>query len=158
MQTDAAINPGNSGGALVNHDGQLIGINVAIATRSEGNVGLGFSIPVDYAKRVADELIEDGEVSHGMLGVTIMPTSDDTISSGARVVEVVDDGPAADSDLKPDDVITAVDGKTVTDPGGLSATVREYPAGSDIELRLFVTASSRNPELGGRLALHWMRK
>src|SRR5699024_12051079 len=77
MQTDAAINPGYSHGALVDHDGRLIGINVAIATRSEGNVGLGFSIPVDYAKRVAQELIEDGEVSHGMLGVTIMPTSDE---------------------------------------------------------------------------------
>jgi len=151
MQTDAAINPGNSGGALVDHDGRLIGINVAIATRSEGNVGLGFSIPVDYAKRVAQELIEDGEVSHGMLGVTIMPTSDDTISSGARVVEVVDDGPATDADLEPDDIITAVDGKTVTDPGSLSATVREYPAGSDIELTVVRDGDefTETLELGG---------
>src|SRR5699024_5324296 len=86
-----------------------------------------------------------------MLGVTIMPTSDDTISSGARVVEVVDDGPATDADLEPDDIITAVDGKTVTDPGSLSATVREYPAGSDIELTVVRDGDefTETLELGG---------
>src|SRR5699024_3769698 len=94
IQSDAAINPGNSGGALVDHAGRLIGINVAIATRTEGNVGLGFAIPADYAQRIADELIENGEASHGMLGVSIVPSGDQNISAGARVVEVVEDGPA----------------------------------------------------------------
>lgn len=134
IQSDAAINPGNSGGALVDHQGRLIGINVAIATRTEGNVGLGFSIPAGYAQRVAQELIENGEVSHGMLGVSIVPSGDGNISAGARVVEVVEGGPAENANLEADDVITAIDGKSVTDPGSLSATVREYPAGSDVEL------------------------
>lgn len=134
IQSDAAINPGNSGGALVDHEGRLIGINVAIATRTEGNVGLGFAIPVDYAQRVAQEIIENGEASHGVLGVIIEPAGDQNVSSGARVVEIVEDGPAADTQLQTDDVIVAVDGKTVTDPGSLSATVREYAGGSEVEL------------------------
>lgn len=134
IQSDAAINPGNSGGALVDENGNLIGINVAIATRSEGNVGLGFAIPVDYAQRVAQELIEHGEASHGVLGVTIIPAGEQSISAGAQIVEVVEDGPAADTRLRSDDVITAVNGKSVSDPGALSATVREYPAGSEVEL------------------------
>ena len=134
IQSDAAINPGNSGGALVDETGRLIGINVAIATRTEGNVGLGFAIPVDYAQRVAEEIIANGEATHGMLGVTIVPAGDQYVSSGAMVVEVVDDGPAADTDLRAEDVIVAVDGKSVDGPGALSATVREYPAGTDVEL------------------------
>src|SRR5690625_1469575 len=101
IQSDAAINPGNSGGALVDHAGRLIGINVAIATRSEGNVGLGFAIPAEYAQRIVGELIENGEASHGMLGVSIVPSGDENISSGARVVEVVEDGPAAGANLEP---------------------------------------------------------
>ena len=134
IQSDAAINPGNSGGALVDGAGRLIGVNVAIATRTEGNVGLGFAIPVEYAQRVAQELIENGEASHGVLGVTIVPTGQGSLSSGARVGEVVEDGPAAGTQLQSDDVITAVDGQPVTDPGSLSATVREYPGGSEVEL------------------------
>lgn len=134
IQSDAAINPGNSGGGLVDHEGHLVGINVAIATRTEGNVGLGFAIPVEYAERVAQELIENGEVSHGMLGVSIVPSGDQNVSSGAQVVEVLEDGPAAGANLEPEDLITEVDGETVTDPGSLSATVSEYPEGAEIEL------------------------
>src|SRR5699024_2971622 len=100
LQSDAAINPGNSGGPLVDHEGRLIGINVAIATRTEGNVGLGFAIPVDYAQRVAQELIENGEATHGMLGVSIVPAGDQNVSSGARVLEIVEDGPAAGANLE----------------------------------------------------------
>lgn len=134
IQSDAAINPGNSGGALVDHQGRLIGINVAIATRTEGSIGLGFAIPVEYAQRVAQELIDNGEASHGVLGVTIVPAGDTNISSGARIVEVVEDGPADGTQLQSDDVITAVNGEPVTDPGSLSATVREYPGGTEVEL------------------------
>src|SRR5699024_7441078 len=134
IQSDAAINPGNSGGALVDEAGRLIGINVAIASRNEGNVGLGFAIPVDYAQRVAQEIIENGEASHGMLGVTIAPAGDETVSAGAQVVEVLADGPAADTDIRPDDVIVGLNGKTPTAPGTLSATVRVYPAGAAVEL------------------------
>lgn len=134
IQSDAAINPGNSGGGLVDHEGRLIGINVAIATRTEGNVGLGFAIPVEYAQRVAQELIENGEVSHGMLGVTIVPAGDENVSSGAQVVEVLEDGPAAGANLEAEDIITEIDGNAVTDPGSLSATVSEYPEGAEVEL------------------------
>ncbi|GAA2026578.1 hypothetical protein GCM10009720_02850 [Yaniella flava] len=134
LQSDAAINPGNSGGPLVDHEGRLIGINVAIATRTEGNVGLGFAIPVDYAQRVAQELIENGEATHGMLGVSIVPAGDQNVSSGARVLEVVEDGPAAGANLETDDVIVGIDDKSVTDPGSLSATVSEYPADSEVEM------------------------
>ena len=134
IQSDAAINPGNSGGALVDQAGRLIGINVAIATRTEGNVGLGFAIPVDYAQRVAQEIIETGEASHGMLGVIIVPAGDQYVSSGARVVEVVEDGPLDGTQIGADDVIVGIDGKSVTDPGSLSATVREYPSGAEVEL------------------------
>lgn len=79
IQSDAAINPGNSGGALVDSQGRLIGINVAIASAGgssggeQGNIGLGFAIPVDYAQRVAGELIENGEATHGALGVSVTP-------------------------------------------------------------------------------------
>lgn len=136
IQSDAAINPGNSGGGLVDHEGRLVGINVAIATRTEGNVGLGFAIPVEYAQRVAQELIENGEVSHGMLGVSIVPSGDQNVSSGAQVVEVLEDGPAAGANLEPEDLITEIDGQTVTDPGSLSATVSEYPEGAEVELTI----------------------
>src|SRR5699024_2537260 len=134
IKSAAAIIPGYSGGPLVDHAGRPIGMNVADATRTEGNVGLGFAIPVEYAQRVAQELIEHGEVSHGMLGVTIVPAGDENISAGAQVVEVVPDGPAAETDLEPEDIIVEVDGKKVTSPGSLSATVSEYPAGSEIDL------------------------
>src|SRR5699024_6426228 len=112
----------------------IFGINVAIATRTEGNVGLGFAIPVDYAQRVAQELIENGEATHGMLGVSIVPAGDQNVSSGARVLEIVEDGPAAGANLETDDVIVGIDDKSVTDPGSLSATVSEYPADSEVEL------------------------
>lgn len=134
IQSDAAINPGNSGGALVDQEGRLVGINVAIASQTEGNVGLGFAIPVDYAQRIAQDIIEHGEATHGMLGVSIVPAEEGEIAAGARVVEVVEPGPAADSNLQPDDVIVGIDDDTVADPNSLSATVSEYPAGAEVEL------------------------
>ena len=134
IQSDAAINPGNSGGALVDDAGRLIGINVAIATRSEGNVGLGFAIPVDYAQRVAEEIIENGEASHGMLGVMILPAGDQYVSAGARIEQVVEDGPVDGTEIRKGDVIVGIDGKSVDSPGALSAIVREYPAGTEVEL------------------------
>ena len=93
IQTDAAINPGNSGGALVNMNGELVGVNSAIATlggdagpaAQGGSIGLGFAIPVDQAKRIADELIQNGSASHASLGVQV---GNDAATDGARIVEV----------------------------------------------------------------------
>ena len=147
IQTDAAINPGNSGGALVNSAGEVIGINVAIASAggsssessASGNIGVGFSIPSNTAKRVADEIIKDGKATHGYLGASVSPyvpsgSSSDQFSSGARVRSVESGSPAADAGLKPDDVITSFNGKPITDADALTAGVRELAAGSEAEV------------------------
>jgi putative serine protease PepD len=158
IQTDAAINPGNSGGALIDSQGRLIGVNVAIASAAgasgegAGNIGVGFSIPADYAQRVAQDLIQNGKATHGFLGVRVTPQpatpagSDgaqsrgvaDTdqaaqasggFSAGARVVSVEPGSPAAEAGLKEGDVITGVGDRTVTDSQSLTAVVREHPEG-----------------------------
>lgn len=142
MQTDAAINHGNSGGALVDVNGQIIGVNVAIASSGSGatssgdsgSIGVGFAIPIDYAKRIAEDLIEHGEASHGLLGVSVtaQPASTNGTSSfsvGAVVREVVAGSAAAEAGLTEGDVITGVDDRRVDDSLSLTAVVREYAAG-----------------------------
>ena len=135
IQTDAAINPGNSGGALVNSKGQLIGINVAIASTgsssssSNGNIGVGFSIPSNVAKRVADEIIQNGVASHGLLGamVTDQPfnaKSTSSFSIGALNKEVTKGGPAEAAGLLPGDLVTKFNGQSILDAGDLTAAVR----------------------------------
>jgi putative serine protease PepD len=126
VQTDAAINPGNSGGALVNCSGDLIGVPTAGATvpsstgeASGGNIGLGFAIPVDLAKTIADELISTGRVTHAFFGVQTVPIPQATateagISEGLFVAGVVANGPAAKAGLRQGDVITKVDGSPAT--------------------------------------------
>jgi len=142
LQTDAAINPGNSGGALVNDKGELVGINVAIATAGSfaqgGNIGVGFAIPANLAKRIAEEIITTGEASHGLLGALVS----DALSSedgagfpiGVRVVELTPGGAAELAGLKPEDIITSINGKPVTTAGELTASVRQEPAGSRVKL------------------------
>ena len=116
IQTDAAINPGNSGGALVDAAGQVVGINSAIATlggslgSQSGSIGVGFAIPINQAKTIANELIKTGHATHPLLGVSL---ADQTASSGvsrAVVHAVTAGGPAAKAGIKVGDVITAVDG------------------------------------------------
>lgn len=118
IQTDAAINPGNSGGALIDMNGELVGINSAIASRSGGNDGIGFAIPVNLAKRIMDDLIEDGSVSRGYLG--ILPADVDQVMAmalgldgvrGVLVSQVVEDTPADKAGLKENDIIVAIDGE-----------------------------------------------
>ena len=144
IQTDAAINHGNSGGALVNTNGQIVGVNVAIASASSssaseegGNIGVGFSIPIDYAKRVAEELISSGAASHGFLGVTVQPaTASDTstFTVGAQVAETVPGSPGARAGLRAGDVITSVQGIPITDAQALTAAVRMQPAGGKVTI------------------------
>ncbi|MCC3267207.1 S1C family serine protease [Arthrobacter gengyunqii] len=140
IQTDAAINHGNSGGALVNTDGDVIGVNVAIASASEesGSIGVGFAVPMSYAERVANEIIADGSASHGFLGVSVTPAAASDSSSftvGAEVAENPASGtPAARAGLKQGDIITAVDGIPVTDAQSLTAAIRMQAAGSKVTI------------------------
>ena len=139
IQTDAAINPGNSGGALVNTDGQLIGINTAIATlgggqssgSQSGSIGLGFAIPVDQAKRIADELIETGKATQAMIGVQV-PSQDE--ANGATVVEVTEGGPAASAGIPKGAVITKVDDRVVSSGDALIAAVRSHAPGDSVRI------------------------
>ncbi|MGV8875559.1 MAG: trypsin-like peptidase domain-containing protein [Rhodococcus sp. (in: high G+C Gram-positive bacteria)] len=139
IQTDAAINPGNSGGALVNTDGQLIGINTAIATlggsegsgAQSGSIGLGFAIPVDQAKRIADELTTTGTATQAMIGVQV-PSQDD--ANGATVVEVTEGGPAASAGIPKGAVITKVDDRIVASGDALIAAVRSHAPGDSVTI------------------------
>jgi putative serine protease PepD len=144
IQTDAAINPGNSGGALVNDQGELVGINVAIATAGSssqsGNIGVGFAIPANVAKRISDEIILLGEASHGLLGALVS----DAMSSedgagfpiGVRVIEVTSGGAAELAGIKTGDVIIRINEKPVTTASELTASVRQEPAGSKVKIEL----------------------
>jgi putative serine protease PepD len=138
IQTDAAINPGNSGGALVNMSGQLVGVNSAIATlggdsqdAQSGSIGLGFAIPVDQAKRIADELIATGTASHASLGVQV---TNDKDTPGAKVVEVIPNGAAASAGLPGGVVVTKVDDRPVNSADGLVAAVRSKAPGDKVTL------------------------
>ncbi|MFD1213459.1 S1C family serine protease [Arthrobacter sp. GCM10027362] len=152
MQTDAAINHGNSGGALVNTAGELIGVNVAIASSSEdsGSIGVGFAIPSNYAHRVAQELIADGKASHGYLGVTVTAKAAEDSSQfsvGAAVAEVVSGSPAADAGIRKGDVITAVENRPIEDSQSLTAAIREHTSGSKVTVTLLRDGSQRNVEV-----------
>ncbi|MCV7102559.1 S1C family serine protease [Mycobacterium palustre] len=138
IQTDAAINPGNSGGALVNMSGQLVGVNSAIATlgadspdAQSGSIGLGFAIPVDQAKRIADELISTGKATHASLGVQV--TSDKT-APGAKVVDVVPNGAAAAAGVPKGVVVTKVDDRPINNADALVAAVRSKAPGDKVSL------------------------
>ena len=135
IQTDAAINPGNSGGPLVDDQAQVIGINSAIASASNsstttGNIGVGFAIPIDYARSIAEEIIRTGKATHPYVGVTAQPADTSGSSSkGARVVSVVSGGPADKAGIKVGDVITEVDSKSIQDVDALVAATRLHKVG-----------------------------
>lgn len=140
IQTDAAINPGNSGGALVNSEGRLIGINVAIATTGSGSeagsIGLGFAIPSNIAHRVASELIENGVATHGLLGAMVLPASavEGTPVAGAYISELVPGGPGEKAGLAAGDIVTIFNGVPITNANDLTAQVRALAAGSQTSL------------------------
>jgi putative serine protease PepD len=138
IQTDAAINPGNSGGALVNMNGDLIGVNSAIATlgadsadSQTGSIGLGFAIPIDQAKRIADELISTGTATHASLGVQVTSDKD---TPGAKVVEVVPDGAAASAGLPKGVTVTKVDDRPINSADALVAAIRSKAPGDKVNL------------------------
>ena len=144
IQTDAAVNPGNSGGALVDSTGRVIGIPSSIASlgsgSASGSIGLGFSIPINEAKSIADQLIEDGTAEHPYLGVSLDDgdVKDGTATRNAALVAVVSPGtPAAAAGLQVGDAITKVDDEPVNGSESLVAQVRERRVGASVELTVF---------------------
>jgi putative serine protease PepD len=137
LQTDAAINPGNSGGPLVNGAGRVIGINSSIATldgsgtAQSGSIGLGFAIPINTAKRIADELILHGKAATPIIGVTL---SQNYNGEGVQIGTVSPGGPADKAGIKAGDVILKIDGTTVTTPSQLIVNIRDYQPGDVVTL------------------------
>ncbi len=137
IQTDAAINPGNSGGALVNMAGQLVGVNSAIATvggsqgGQSGNIGVGFAIPVDQARPIAQELLKDGTAEHAQLGVSLTQSTG-TETSGAQVGEITTGSAAEKAGLKVGDVVTKLGGRSIADADSLIAAVRSHRPGEKV--------------------------
>ena len=152
IQTDAAINPGNSGGALLNMQGELVGINTAIATGGyeRGNRGVGFAIPSNMAERIMSDLIEKGYVVRSWLGVYIQPLDDDAAKAlemdsrdGALVTQVVDESPAEIGGVEEGDVIVRFDDRNITDPSNLRNIVSLMPPGSKSEVVVFRNGSKK---------------
>jgi putative serine protease PepD len=138
IQTDAPINPGNSGGALVDTNGQVIGINSAIATSgSSGNIGVGFAISSNKAKAVTEQLINGGKVSHPYLGVRMS----DAASGGAQVESIESGSPASKSDLKVGDVVTKIDGRAVAGSEDVVAVVQSGKVGQQLQLTVVRSGS-----------------
>ncbi len=143
IQTDASINPGNSGGALVNLRGELIGINTAILSRSGGNIGIGFAIPVNMAHSVMDQLIKYGSVKRGQLGVSMYTVTPDIAHSlglanalGALVSQVVEGSPAEKAGIHTGDVITSVNGTPVKSNSELRNSIGLMRVGDKVEIGL----------------------
>nr|WP_083474525.1 trypsin-like peptidase domain-containing protein [Pseudonocardia sp. AL041005-10] len=133
IQTDAAINPGNSGGPLVDSDGRVVGINSAIATAGPGggSIGVGFSIPINQARRIADQLRGGGKATHAVLGVTV---GNDPQLRGAVIQEVTPDGAAAKAGLRLQEIVARLGDQRITTGTDLQAAVRSQPPGSVVQL------------------------
>jgi putative serine protease PepD len=129
IQTDAAINHGNSGGPLFNLGGRVIGVNSQIESESGGNTGVGFAIPSNTVRSVADQIIAGGKVEHAYLGVSLEATTD---GGGARIGSVTDGSPAGKAGLQAGDVVTALDGETIKTADDLSAAVTAKSPGDDV--------------------------
>jgi len=141
IQTDASINPGNSGGALIDLRGHLIGINSAILAPSGGNVGIGFAIPINMAKKVMDQLIEHGEIKRGLLGVQIQDLSPDIAEAmdingiqGALVARVTPGSSAEKAGIKAGDVITAINGKKIDGSSSLRTNIGLKRVGEKVKI------------------------
>ena len=167
IQTDAAINPGNSGGALVDTAGNLIGINSTIFSQSGGSLGIGFAIPVSLARTVLEQIIKDGEVTRGWLGIEPQDVTAEVAqalalesASGVLIRGVVRNGPADRAGILPRDVVLEIDGKPTRDTPVLLARIAELTPGSSVKVKVWrdrkpqeveVTVGRRPPaQLGER--------
>ncbi len=143
IQTDAAINPGNSGGALVDGAGNLVGVNTAIFSRSGGNLGIGFAIPVSIVRQVMQEIISHGAVTRGWVGIEVQEITPEIAESfalksteGALIAGVLRNGPSDRAGIRPGDILLAVGGKPVTDSSSLLNLIAALPPGKVVQLRL----------------------
>jgi serine protease Do len=154
LQIDAAVNRGNSGGPSFNLDGEVIGMNTAIFSPSGGSVGIAFDIPAALVKQVVGQLQEHGSVDRGWLGVVIQNVSDDIADSigmkeakGAMITKVTEDGPAAKKDLKPGDVIVAVNGDKIEDSRDLARKIAEMHPNTDVKLSIVRYGEKREVDM-----------
>src|SRR5262249_10134741 len=151
---DAAINPGNSGGPLVNMSGEIIGINSAILSRSGGNVGIGFSIPIIMAKRIYTELAAKGKVTRGWLGVSIQAMKPELAKGfglkeprGVLISDVVQDSPADKAGVAAGDVVTEFDGKKVDTPQDLQKVVALTAPGKGVPIKVWRDRAEKTLEI-----------
>lgn len=162
IQTDASINPGNSGGALVNLRGELVGINTAIYSQSGGNIGIGFAIPINMAQQITEQLVKYGEVKRGFLGAQLQDLDPNLAEAfgiktkrGAVLVNVVEGSPAARAGMLPGDVVTSVNGKTVSNAASLRNEIGLMRVGEEVELEYIRDGKRRTlkTKVGDREAL-----
>ncbi len=151
LQTDAAINPGNSGGPLLNINGEVIGINTMIASRSGGNQGIGFAMPINSAVRVYNEIIKTGHVTRGSIGISFRdtPETKDLLkaygsSQGVFVSQVEPNGPAEKAGLKAEDIITGIDGKPIKNGQDLIDMVSATPVGNSVNVAVLRDGKKEN--------------
>lgn len=151
IQTDASINPGNSGGALVNLRGELVGINTAIYSQSGGNIGIGFAIPTNMVSRITEQLVAHGEVRRGFLGAQLQDLDPDLAEAfgikartGAVLVNVIENSPAARAGLQPGDVVVEINGETVESAAALRNEVALSRVGEKLTLTYIREGKRRN--------------
>lgn len=165
IQTDAAINPGNSGGALINLNGELVGINSAIATQSGGNEGIGFAIPINMAKSVMDQIIKYGKVTRSYIGVAISNIQNSAMAQGfglkkdegALITSVKDGSPAAKAGLQHGDVVIKMNGKEVKGPDDLQRRIVAIAPGKKISLTVIRYGKQKHFEVTlGRMPDNYM--
>ena len=152
IQTDAAINPGNSGGALIDMDGKLIGINSAIASRSGGNDGIGFAIPINLAKRIMDDLIDDGKVSRGYLGIEFGGEVDRTMAMalgldqirGIIIGQVIVNGPSYLAGLRKDDIVVSIKDQPVRKWNAFRTKIASLKPGDKVKLGIIRGDTEQN--------------
>jgi putative serine protease PepD len=151
VQTDAALNPGNSGGPLLDLNGRAVGMNAQIASASGSNSGIGYAIPIETVQSVVEQLLADGEVEHAYLGVQV---ADAENNGGARIVEVVQGGPADDAGVQQGDVVVGADGQDVQNGDDLRSAVNAKKPGDELELEVRRDGNTRTitVELGTRPA------
>ncbi len=150
IQTDAAINPGNSGGALVNLRGELIGINTAIFSSSGGNIGIGFAIPINLAMQVAEQLLKNGKVQRGFLGVSAQDLTPALVEAfglkqnkGAVITSVDEDSPAGKAGLQPGDILVKINGREVKNAGDVRNSFGLLTVGEQVNFDILRAGKSK---------------